>query len=445
MTNINKVILKDICNFEKGSTGLAKAVAGDYPLVTTGASHRSCDSYQFDTKAVCIPLVSSTGHGHASLKNVHYQEGKFALGSILVALTAKDANTLNIQFLHLYLYQLKDTILVPLMSGAANVALSVTKIKNIEIPLPSIKRQQEIVFQFKRIVAEEGELKAELVHQQSLLKKLRQSILQEAIEGKLTADWRKQNPDIEPASELLARIQAEKEQLIKDKKIKKGKQTSTPITTREIKCPISWGWCKGDEILFITKLAGFEYTKHIKLTDSGEVPVIRAQNVRPFNINIDKLKFIDLKTSVLLERCALVKNSLLVTFIGAGIGDVAFFNEKKRWHLAPNVAKMEVFDNCESYINLRYLNIFLLSSTGKSEIFKHVKATAQPSLSMGTIRDIDYLLPPILEQKVIVSKVKELLAQCDQLETQININHIYAEKLMQTILNEAFSKDKSKL
>ena len=140
---------------------------------------------------------------------MHYQEGRFALGTlgtILVALTSKDENVLNIQFLHLYLFQLKDQILVPLMSGAANVTLSIKKIKNIEIPLPPIERQGEIVENFKSIAMEEGALKSELTHQQTLLKKLRQQILQEAIEGKLTVDWRKQNPGVEPAGKLLARI-----------------------------------------------------------------------------------------------------------------------------------------------------------------------------------------------------------------------------------------------
>ena len=148
------VKLKELCDFEKGATGLAKAEPGEYPLVTTGAERKSCNTYQFDAKAVCIPLVSSTGHGHASLKNVHYQEGKFALGSILVALTSKDDRRLDIQFLHLYLSQLKDQVLVPLMSGAANVTLSVTKIQEIKIPLPPIEIQRELVEKFKSIVVE---------------------------------------------------------------------------------------------------------------------------------------------------------------------------------------------------------------------------------------------------------------------------------------------------
>ena len=94
--------LAELCDLEKGKTGLMKAVPGEYPLVATGKERRTCDSYQFDTEAVCIPLVSSTGHGHASLKYVHYQEGKFALGTILVAVIPKDKNVLNAQFLHLY-------------------------------------------------------------------------------------------------------------------------------------------------------------------------------------------------------------------------------------------------------------------------------------------------------------------------------------------------------
>ena len=121
MGGLENVFLKDMCHFEKGATGLAKAIPGDYPLVATGVKQRSSDNFQFDTRAVCIPLISSTGHGHASLKNVHYQEGKFALGTILVALTAKNDAVLDIQYLHLYLSELKNQILVPLMSGAANV------------------------------------------------------------------------------------------------------------------------------------------------------------------------------------------------------------------------------------------------------------------------------------------------------------------------------------
>lgn len=90
---------------------------------------------------------------------------------------------------------------------------------------------------------------AEITHQQSLLKKLRQSILQDAISGKLTEKWQRENSDVEPATELLARIKAEKERLVKEKKIKKQKQLPL-ITEAEIpfELPKGWAWCRLGDI-----------------------------------------------------------------------------------------------------------------------------------------------------------------------------------------------------
>jgi len=58
-----KAKLGDVCRIVKGETGIASAEPGQYPLVTTGAERKTSRTFQFDTEAVCIPLVSSTGHG----------------------------------------------------------------------------------------------------------------------------------------------------------------------------------------------------------------------------------------------------------------------------------------------------------------------------------------------------------------------------------------------
>ena len=246
---------------------------------------------------------------------------------------------------------------------------------------------------------------------------LRKAILQLAVMGRLVP----QNPNDPPASELLKEVEAEKKRLLKSKQLKIGQKTKdTKFICHDINIPKTWEWVKGIDILFITKLAGFEYTKYVNLLDEGEIPVIRAQNVRQLSIDTTNLKFIDLKTSELLERCALTKSALLVTFIGAGIGDVALFDKNERWHLAPNVAKMEPFLGCENKLNLRYLNYFLLSPLGRREIFKHLKSTAQPSISMGTIRDIDYPLPSLPEQHRIVTRIEQLMALCDTVEHHID-------------------------
>lgn len=427
------VVLDHVCNFEKGATGLAKAESGKYPLVTTGADRKLCSTYQFDTKAVCIPLVSSTGHGHASLKNVHYQEGKFALGSILVALTAKDQSILDIQFLHLYLSQLKDQILVPLMSGAANVALSVAKIKKIKLPLPSIDRQKEIVSRFKSITQEEVNLKEELSHQSIILRKLRQQILQDAVEGKLTEKWRVANPNVEPASKLLKRIAEEKEQLIKSGKIKK--QKPLPIITEEDKpftLPKSWEWCRLGSVA-----NGFQYGTSSKSLDAGKVPVLRMGNIQNGKILWNNLVYTNDSSEI--SKFRLESGDLLFNRTNSRelVGKTAIYEENTEAIYAGYLVRFRPFYDISS----RYCNI-VMNSKLHSEWCNEVKTDAigQSNINATKLSLFRFPLPPIPEQHAIAAKINELFAICDQLEEKITQNQAYADQLMQSVLKEAFTQ-----
>jgi len=434
------VKLKELCEFEKGSTGLAKAESGDYPLVTTAAERKSCNTYQFETKAVCIPLVSSTGHGHASLKNVHYQEGKFALGSILVALTSKDNNRLDIQFLHLYLSQLKDQVLVPLMSGAANVALSVKKIQDIEIPLLSIERQREIVERFKSIVAEEDELKSELSHQQTLLKKLRQQILQEAIEGKLTADWRAQNPEVEPASELLKRITAEKTQLIKDKKIK-AQKSLLPVTDEEkpFELPQGWEWCRMIDISIINPRNAIDDELDVGFTP---MPFVSSDLCNHPKYEVRKWRSVKTGFTHFADGDIVIAK-ITPCFENSKSGVVSRY---------PNAAgagttELHVIRRIGDDIPSLYLYFIVKTTKVIKEGKKVMKgAVGQKRVPKEYIEQLFVPVPPAAEQHAIVTKVEDLLALCSELEAQIAQNQTHAEQLMQAVLKEAFShnsEDKS--
>lgn len=420
------VKLNELCDFEKGSTGLAKAEPGNYPLVATGAARKTCNAYQFDTKAVCIPLVSSTGHGHASLNNVHYQEGKFALGTILVALTNKDENRLNIQFLHLYLSQLKDQILVPLMSGAANVALSVKKIQNVEIPLPPIERQREIVENFKSIVIEEDQLKSELTHQQTLLKKLRQQILQEAIEGKLTADWRVQNPDVEPARKLLEHITAEKAQLVKDKKIKKQKPLP-PISEGEkpFELPEGWEWCRFQDVAEIASNLVDPYLYY-------DLP-----HIAPNHIQKNTGKILQYKSAredeIISGKHLFDKGQLLYSKVRPQLNKVAFAPCK-------GLCSADMYP-IESHVEPAYLQKLMLSGFFLGEVSKFDNRVKMPKINQNQLNSIMIPIAPTVEQQAIVTKVEKLLTFCDQLETQITQNQTHAERLMQAVLKEAFQSE----
>lgn len=239
------------------------------------------------------------------------------------------------------------------------------------------------------------------------IEQLKQTVLQLAVMGKLV----KQDPSDESVATLLNRIEKNKNQRIKNKEIQKPKSIIVDDSLK-FDVPETWNKVLLNDIAFVTKLAGFEYTKYMKLEDSGQVPVIRAQNVKPFDLNESSLKYIDLETSKQLQRCALDRDALLMTFIGAGIGDVCIFNKKQRYHLAPNVAKIEPFADTD----LKYLLIFLNSPIGRDEIFKSLKATAQPSISMTTIREIWLPLPSLDEQKRIVEKVHQLFSIIEQFQ-----------------------------
>lgn len=154
--------LNECCHLEKGSTPIQKAIPGEYPLVVTTEERKSSNTYQFDAPTVCIPLVSSRGHGVASLNQVYYQDGKFALGNILCGVTPIDHSKLSACFLYHYLNYKKDALLVPLMKGGANVSLTVDSLRRVKVPVPPIEVQNKIVSMLDSFIALSTELNAEL-------------------------------------------------------------------------------------------------------------------------------------------------------------------------------------------------------------------------------------------------------------------------------------------
>ena len=136
-----------------------------------------------------------------------------------------------------------------LAKGIGRVRVKESMMLALTVTVPRLSIQQRQNKKIEQVKNNKFKLTSEISCQKSLLKKLRQQILQEAIEGKLTANWRKQNPDVEPAGALLERIQAEKAQLIKDKKIKKQKPLP-PIDEEEklFELPEGWAWCRLQDI-----------------------------------------------------------------------------------------------------------------------------------------------------------------------------------------------------
>ncbi|MBK8226752.1 MAG: N-6 DNA methylase [Flavobacteriales bacterium] len=160
--NYKTATLGELCSITKGTTPASSSTPGRYPLVTTAEDLRSSPSYQFEDDCICIPLVSSTGHGHASIKRITYMNGRFAAASIIAVLQIKDRSKLLPKFLHIYLEANKDTLLVPLMKGAANVSLGVRAISSVVVPIPTLAEQQELINEVENYDYEIAQLKNSL-------------------------------------------------------------------------------------------------------------------------------------------------------------------------------------------------------------------------------------------------------------------------------------------
>lgn len=438
MIRYTKVKLGDICRIEKGRTGIASAVPGEYPLVVTAEERKICDEYQFDCEAVCIPLVSSSGHGKKSLKNVHYQSGKFALGSILCAVIPNNPQEVNARYLHQYLQFYKDTLLVPLMKGAANVSLSMRDIAKVEIPLPDFDTQAALAKTFVEAQKKQKLLDAEFEKQTEYAKRLRQNILQEAIEGKLTAEWRKThpaekgNPDFD-AQALFEQIQKEKchtDSILltqNQKKKHKGKSLDFPNPCDNdypFEIPESWKWVRLGEI--INLLSGRDFEPEEYNNKNLGVPYITgASNFGDNGIIINRW--------TQNPKCIAKKGDLLLVCKGSGYGTLAYadFNEA---HIARQIMSITPVSD---FMVLNYIEYILQSN------FQFLKSKGKgliPGIDRGTVLSIPVGVPPLAEQKEIVAKVESMLAKVAELENQIFQRKEYADKLMKSILKDAFEK-----
>jgi restriction endonuclease S subunit len=433
------VQLGDICDVVKGNIGITKAIPGDYPMVTTGEFRKSHNNFQLDTKAVLIPLVSATGHGHASIKRIQYQEGKFAFGSILAACVPKN-NTYSAKFLYIYFNLLKDYVLVPLMKGSANVSLTLGNLKSAKVPDISLETQLKIVELYSEIKTEQDKAIDLLSKQKDDITSLRQSILQEAVQGKLTADWRANNPDTEDASILLKRIQKEKAQLVKDKKIKKEK-VLPKITKDEIpyELPAGWVWCRMQDVgLFERGKSKHRPRNDIRLFKDGKYPLIQTGEVSDAKKNGGKIKRIRsyYNDFGLAQSMMWNKGTLCIT-IAANIAETGFLDFDACFPDSV-VGFIELIDNGNSLAH--YVEYFITIT--KSDLEKYAPSTAQKNINLGILNQLKFPLPPLEEQKAIVQKVNTLMGLCDSLEQEVQQSQEQIAQLMQSCLREVFEGSK---
>jgi type I restriction enzyme S subunit len=322
-------------------------------------------------------------------------------------------------------------------TGVGSKRISPKKIFDIEIPLPPIAKQKIITNKIKASEEKDAQLQLQIDNQKTNLKNLRKQILQDAIEGKLTKEWREQNPNIEPASELLKKIKQEKEKLIAEKKIKKEKPLPK-IEENEVpfELPKGWVWAFISEIgLCFTGDSINESVKNLKYKVSKNgLNYIGTKDVgfecSGVNYNTGVvIPFDEAGTKFKIAN----KGSIFICIEGGSSGkkmalidqDVCFGNKL----LATQIFKSVSYE----YVYLVY-QTFLFESE-----FRNKSKGLRGGVSVNLFKTIKIPLPPLLEQLAIVSKLQTLMQKLDEAEKQIEKSLETSKLLTKAILAEAFS------
>lgn len=239
---------------------------------------------------------------------------------------------------------------------------------------------------------------------------LRQSVLQAAMQGKLTT----QKAEDGDAKDLLLAIRAEKEKLVQEKKIKKGKPLA-PITDEEIPfdIPDNWVWCRLGEIYCVLNGdRGKNYPAKSSLKHEGNIPFISALNLNGYNVAVDdKLLFATQEQYNKLNAGKLKYNDTVLCIRGS-IGKHGRF----QFNVGAISSSLVIIRPYVTQDLAEYLGFYLDSNIFTLEVTKYNNGTAQPNLAAADLKKFIIPLPPLPEQQRIVSRIDALMKEIDELE-----------------------------
>ena len=316
------------------------------------------------------------------------------------------------------------------ITAIPNLTLEI--ISDCFIPIPPLAEQKRIVAKIEELLPfiekyEQAETKLTALNK-SFPEMLKKSILQEAVQGKLVP----QNPDDEPASVLLERIRTEKQELIKQGKIKKSKHESIIVTRDKIpyesidgkeRCiadevpfeiPEIWEWCRLTELSsVITKGSSPKWQGITYVDEKNGILFITSENIGKEKLLMNKAKYVEKKFNDMHSTSILKFGDILTNIVGASIGRTAIYNlnsENSNINQAVCIIRL---------INLdfrMYIIKFLNSPIAFQMMTNNSVDSARANLSLSSVSNFLIPLPPLAEQKRIVEKIEELMTFCEKLK-----------------------------
>ena len=454
--------ISDIADTSSGGTpnrGMIEYYNGDIPWVKSGELKdgliKSCDEY-----------ITEAGLKNSSAK-------LFPKGTLLVAMYGAnigktgvldfDATTnqavcaifpkvdISKEFLFWYFKQQRIDF-IAIGKGGAQPNISQTVINDTSIVVPDKKTQKKIVDFLDNIEQGNGidgkffipevlkdveqiykykksyvTLSESFENQLTQIENLSQAILQEAVQGKLVA----QNKNDEPASELLKRIKAEKATL-RQTQCKKEKPLP-PIKPEEIpfKIPESWVWCRLGEVSNIVR-GGSPRPAGDKTYYDGTIPFLKVGDLTDgHEIYLYKHTY-TIKEAGLYKTRFVEANTLMLTNSGATLGypKICTFPTTFNDGIAAFLELSNDFDKVYLFYFLKSLTNWFLKVASRGQ--------GQPNLNTDIIGLTLFPVPPKAEQKRIVAEIEKQLAKTKQLKEHIIANQQATEQLLKALLHGAF-------
>jgi type I restriction enzyme, S subunit len=154
------------------------------------------------------------------------------------------------------------------------------------------------------------------------------------------------------------------------------------------------------DVAEVTKLAGFEFTEHIRYSEMGKIIAIRALNVKHGKLDLSQVKYVDDSNFAKLARSKLYRNDMIFTYVGT-IGQVALVDENDRYYLAPNVARIRF--NSAGILPLFMRYYFQTNHFYNAQIIRLLESSSMENLTMSSIRKFQIAVPPLPIQHAIVA------------------------------------------
>lgn len=300
-------------------------------------------------------------------------------------------------------------------TGTTFVAITGEVVKNQIIPLPPLEEQKRIVTKIEELMPFVEKYDKAYSEVEKLNKKfpedMQKSILQYAIQGKLV----EQREEEGTAEKLYQQIQEEKAKLFKEGKIKKEKPLPE-ISEDEIPfdIPDNWKWVKLRDVCALIT-CGYASTPTYVSADVG-MPFISAKNVKPYKFMPEEHNYITKELyDKLTKTCNPQKGDILLTRVGAGIGEAAIIDQDFPFAIYVSLTLIKLV-NYELLDN-KYILYWLNSPIGVMSSIKNIfgKGASQGNLNVKNVRNFLLPLPPLEEQKRIVAKIEKLLPYTKQL------------------------------